>query len=68
MMKFFFSVHNRLGGAVMTIGWTQWANSEHSIRINIIFDFLRKIAFQADLMSERRLLNMHLQKYLFRTT
>ena len=52
MMKFFFSVHNRRSGATMNIHWTQWDNSEHSIKINIIFDFTRKIAFQTDLKSE----------------
>ena len=51
-MKFFFSVHNRPNEAIMNIRWTQWGNSEHSIKINVIFDFLRKITFQADLMTE----------------
>ena len=51
-MKFFFSVHNSPNGAIMNIRWTQWGNSEHSIKINIIFDVLKKIAFQVDLMSE----------------
>ena len=52
MMKLLSSVYNRPNGAIMNIRWTQWGNSKHSIKINIIFDFLRKIAFQADLMSE----------------
>ena len=50
MMKFFFSVDNRANEAMINTPSTQWSHCEHSIQINVIFDFLRKITFQADLM------------------